>query len=78
MANRIKVANANAIEPLRQRGLSCRRIAEILGIDRGTVGRYVRRVEQGANAATLSAGNCSPKSLCEPYREAIREKVDQG
>lgn len=97
MANRIKVANANAIETLRQRGLSFRRIAGILGIDRATVGRYVRRAEQGANAATpstgfsgesgvgtdsnaatLSAGTCSPKSLCEPYREAIREKVDQG
>ena len=93
MANRIKVAIASAIETLRKRGLSLRQIARTLDIDRATVRRHVRWVEQVANAATpstgscaggesnaatLSTGNSAPRSLCEPYREAIREKLDQG
>jgi len=93
MANRIKVAIASAIETLWKRGLSFRQIARTLGIDRATVGRHVRRVEQAANAATPSTGvsvggesnaattftgNSAPRSLCEPHREAIREKLDEG
>ncbi len=94
MANRIKVAIASSIETLRQRGLSFRQIARTLGIDRATVARHVRRAERprnaatnpstgsgtvsGSNAATLSAGNSGPQSLCEPYRQAIQAKLDQG
>src|SRR3989339_387901 len=41
MANQLKMAMVNAITTLKQRGWSMRRIARELGIDRGTVRRYV-------------------------------------
>lgn len=93
MANRVKVAIADSILTLREQGWSLRRIARTLGVDRATVGRYVRR--GAANAATilstgsgtglrpnaasnLSTGKPGPESLCEPYRQTILEKLDQG
>ena len=45
MANRIKVAIVDSILTLRQQGRSLLRIARTLGLDRATVGRYVRRGE---------------------------------
>ena len=40
MANRLKMANVNAILQLRERGWSFRRIARGLGVRRDTVSRY--------------------------------------
>jgi transposase len=66
MANQLKMAIVQAIEQLRALRWSRRRIARELGIDRGTVSRYVRSLEAapkpaippagsgGSNAATLS------------------------
>jgi transposase len=56
MAHRVKVAVANAILVLAQRGWSFRRIAAELGIDRETVTRHVRAAERSANAAISTAG----------------------
>ena len=41
MANRLSMADVNAIQTLHQSGHSLRRIAELLGVDRQTVGKYV-------------------------------------
>ena len=41
MANRLAMAKINAIQTLHQSGHSNRKIAELLGVDRGTVGKYV-------------------------------------
>jgi transposase len=43
MANHLKLAMVNTITTLKQNGWSIRRIARELGIDRGTVRRYVRQ-----------------------------------
>jgi len=42
MANQLKLAMVNTITTLKQHGWSIRRIARDMGIDRGTVRRYVR------------------------------------
>ena len=94
MANRIKVAIASTILTLRQHGWSFRAIARQLGVHRETVARYVRLAESGSKPATnptagnegrddskpanATAGNLGPPSLCEPFCETIKEKLEQG
>lgn len=114
MANRLKMAEAQAIIALAQLGWSQRRIAAEVGVDRGTVSRHVRAArgdpgpapssnaatvitgsdaledaggkEGGANAATPITGSATPpaaipesqRSRCEPLREVIRAKLEQG
>jgi len=94
MANRVKVAIANSIIVLRQQGWSFRKIAQTLGIHRETVSRYVRLHEAeskpstnppagngrdvGSKPANPPAGNWGPQSRCEPFRETIETKLDQG
>jgi transposase len=55
MANRLKMAKIQVILELHHRGWSQRRIAQELGIDRETVGRYV-----GLAAGELSPGESNP------------------
>ena len=43
MANRLKMAEIDKILTLRASGHSNRAIADLLGLDRGTVGKYVAR-----------------------------------
>ena len=52
MANRLKVAMVNAILTLKRRGWSDRRIARELGINRETVGRYVKSRQETSKPAT--------------------------
>lgn len=93
MANRIKMATANAILGLWRQGWSFRRISRELGIHRDTVSRYVRLERPGAKPAIpapgtdggsepkpaiSTAGNPGRRSQCEPYRQNIDEKLDQG
>jgi transposase len=52
MANQLKMAMANAILTLQQRGWSQRRIARELGIDRETVARYVSLPDADPKPAT--------------------------
>jgi transposase len=55
MANRLNVAEAHSIVALYERGWSCRRIGRVLGIDRETVGNYVRAAQARAAAGAKPA-----------------------
>jgi transposase len=77
MANQLSMAKVNAILTLHASGHSQRRIAKLLGVDRETVGKYVARAaENQPNAPTGCA--TGPPSQCEPYREVIEAKLQQG
>jgi transposase len=82
MANRLGMATINAILTLHKTGHSNRRIAELLGIDRETVGRHVAqsRLENQPNAPPGSEPPrpSGPASECEPFREMILAKLDAG
>ena len=86
MANRLSMAKVNAILSLHQSGHSNRRIAELLNVDRETVGKYVSQaVGNPPNAPTGSseerAGSIQaatgPPSACDQHREVIRAKLEQ-
>jgi len=58
MANQIKVATTHSITELYNRGWSQRRIARELGLNRETVGRYIRlEIEHASNPAIPTAGS---------------------
>ncbi len=57
MANRLKVGVMHSIYVLLERGWSQRRIAAALGIDRGTVARYVRLAREGPKPAGAPPGS---------------------
>lgn len=82
MANQLSMANINAIQTLHQSGHSNRKIAQLLGIDRGSVGKYVRQLQNPPNAPTGSDTSgphrSGPKSVCQPYEEFILEGLQQG
>ena len=61
MANQLKVTTVHSILTLRDRGWSQRRIARELGIHRETVGRYVRRAAEGAEATNRGRDIGDPK-----------------
>ena len=62
MANHLKMAMVNAITTLKSRGWSMRRIALELGVDRGTVKRYVELGDSkpASNAPTGSGEDSKP------------------
>jgi transposase len=74
MANLLKMAQIQAIEVLRAGHWSLRRIARELGIDRGTVAKYIRQAETGTsgqNPPKLPAGSNdqnppNPPTGCDP------------
>ena len=94
MANRLTMAEIDAIVTLHASRHSNRAIAQLLGVDRGTVGKYVAQAEAenaptGSEAADgLGPGppggrlaevfSSGPASGCEPFRQAILAKVEQG
>lgn len=82
MANRLSMAKINAIQTLHQSGHSNRKIAKLLGVDRGTVGKYAAAAQNPPNAPTGSEAAKpappGPASGCEPWRELIETKLDQG
>lgn len=61
MTNQLKMAKIQAIEQLHALRWSQRRIARELGIDRGTVGRYLQRRLRRSNAAISNTG-CPPSN----------------
>jgi transposase len=85
VANVLKMALIESILSLHAQRWSQRRIARELGIDRGTVGKYLRQRSSEAKPATnLPTGSgaaevaaSGPQSLCEPYRELIRTKLGE-
>lgn len=90
MAYRLKMALIEAIVSLKARGWSNRRIARELGVDRDTVSRQLRsnaakapigisEVPAEANAAKAPIGSSSAtRSVCEPFRDLILAKLDDG
>lgn len=91
MANVLAMAQVSSIATLLEAGYSDRRIAADLNIDRGTVGKYRRQLQNPPNAPPGVSGDPSaedariparaapgPDSLCEPHREVIKQKLRQG
>lgn len=94
MSNRLSMAKINSIETLHASGHSNREIARLLEINRKTVNRYVRKLKEhlaqngpnpqsevGHLVASLEGqpkSQSGPTSRCDPHRETILEKVDQG
>lgn len=90
----LKVNQQQSIIGLYERGWSRRRIARELGLDRGTVRKYLAGKSKSANPQTGSGEDISPKpatnpqtgsavlpgpaSLCDPWREQIKEGLEQG
>src|SRR6478672_9998091 len=75
MSNCLKVSLQTTIYTLDGRGWSRRRIARELGIDRETVGRYLRLAKPAISTTGNGVGR---KSQCEPLAEVIRAKVEVG
>jgi transposase len=85
------MATVNSIATLHRAGYSDRRIAAALNIDRGTVARYRRQIQNPPEAPPGSDGDppgeepcdphqsaTGPDSLCEPHRALILKKLEQG
>jgi transposase len=88
--NTLKVSLQHSIITLAARGWSRRRIARELGIDRETVGKYLRLEESKPAISTLgSPSDATPKpaistagsgrqSSCQPWAEPIQTAVAAG
>ncbi len=90
----LKVNQHQSIIALHAQGWSRRRIARELGLDRGTVGKYLAGISKPANPHTGSAevgiskpatnphtGSArlaGPVSLCERWREEIGQALERG
>lgn len=85
MANRLSMAKINAIQTLHQSGHSNRKIAKLLGVDRGSVGKFVQQLQNppdhpagGAPPLEAEPHQPGPPSCCQPFREIIETKLQQG
>ena len=90
MANQLKMAKIHAILTLHEQGWSNRQIARTLGVHRHTVRRYVLLSQASSKSTTNPpTGSDSPsestgspisglKSNCEPFRQIIKSKLEQG
>lgn len=68
-----------SIIALDERGWSRRRIARELGLDRGTVRKYLAgKSKPATNPQTGSNFLPGPVSLCDPWREQIEEALERG
>jgi transposase len=66
MSNLLKVAMINLILSLHRQGLSQRRIASELGINRETVSRQLRQARAAPKPANAPAGSISPEAQPKP------------
>jgi len=85
MANQLSMADIHSIETLHRSGHSNRKIAQLLGIDRGSVAKYVRQIQNqpdhpsggapppGSEAA--AAHPPGPISTCESFHDAILARI---
>jgi transposase len=91
MANRLKMAEVQTILTLHQQGLSNRKIGEITGFHRETVGRYVKlenskpaKAPPGSDEESIEDVPREPvvsngaRSQCEPHREFLERGLDRG
>lgn len=76
MANQLKMAIVQAIQQLRALRWSQRRIARELGIDRGTVARYVQALHRDSKPAILPAG--SPASKAATSSDPPAQRLDSA
>ena len=84
MANHLSVTKSNQIKRLRGEGLSQRKIADAVGVDRKTVQRHLpEETPKGTGAPTGSepsegTASKSSASQCEPYRDVIVGLLEAG
>src|SRR5262245_47319867 len=86
MANRLTMAEIDKILTLHTTQHSNREIAQLLGLNRETVGKYLAqaKAQNQPNAPTGSGADGpppvlpGPSSECEPFREQIQAKIEQG
>jgi transposase len=80
MAKQLSMGQISSILTLHQSGHSNRKIAMLLGINRETVAKYVAREEAGQAVPAKPDHRAPPGpiSACEPFREIILAKLDQG
>src|SRR5258708_17676528 len=91
MSKFLKVSMQTTIYSLAQRGWSQRRIAKELGINRETVGRYLRlpkpaisitgdlvAKEESKPAISIAGTGAGRRSRCESFAELIAAKVEVG
>ena len=91
MSRRLKMAQIDTIRNLHKSGHSNREIARVTGVHRDTVAKYVAGT--GPDDSPTSEPNSSnqaepdhrvsppkngPKNACEPYRDVILDKLEQG
>ena len=66
MSNLLKMAKMQSLLSLHAQGWSARRIAQELGVDRGTVGKYVSQRSCGPKPANLLTGSAESKPANQP------------
>lgn len=77
MARQLKMAEVTTIRTLHASGHSNREIARLLGVHRETVGRYVAAGD-AEPAKPDHRASPGPVNACEPFRELILTKLEQG
>jgi len=84
MARKLTMAKQSTIQTLHESGHSNREIAELVGVHRETVGKYVASAEQSDVSIPakpdhrVSDATNGPKNRCESFREIILAKLEQG
>ena len=83
MATKLTMAKQTTIQTLHKSGHSNREIAELVGVHRETVGKYVAAAEADEGSIPAKPDHRvptknGPTNCCEPYREIILEKLEQG
>ena len=80
MSNRLSMANIHSIETLHASGHSNREISRLLGVDRGTVNGYVRRLKSRIqNRPDPQTGSANPQTgLDEPFACVAEPPVRSG
>jgi len=74
MSNRLSMAKIHSIETLHKSGHSNREIARLLGVDRGTVNKYVGRLRRAAKAASQNRPNPRTGSDADPADDGLRQE----
>ncbi len=77
MSKQLSMGQIRSIQMLHQAGHSNRKIAELLGVHRETVAKHVARGESEP-AKPDPRVRPGPTSACEPFRDLIESKLEQG